>query len=88
MQNSKSASLKDGVLTMKGVTADTLYFSDRPERITGRVTTQKFVAMTGYIFLPRQENLWVDFVALNGVIHKSTAACSVIQANKARGPCG
>ena len=42
--------MKDGVLTMKGVTADTLYFSDRPERITGRVTTQKFVAMTGYIF--------------------------------------
>ena len=43
VQNSKSVSLKDGVLTMKGVTADTLYFSDRPERITGRVTTQKFV---------------------------------------------
>ena len=43
-------SLKDGVLTMKRVTADTVYFSDRPERITGRVTTQKFVAMTGYIF--------------------------------------
>lgn len=43
VQNSKTVSLKDGVLTMKGVTADTLYFSDRPERITGRITTKKFV---------------------------------------------
>ena len=43
VQNSKAVSLKDGVLTMKGVTEDTLYFSDRPERITGRFTTKKFV---------------------------------------------
>ena len=47
VQNSKAVSLKDGVLTMKGVTADTLYFSDRPERITGRITTKKFIDKWG-----------------------------------------
>lgn len=43
VQNTMAVSLKDGVLTLKGVTADTLYFSDRPERIAGRITTKKFV---------------------------------------------
>jgi hypothetical protein len=43
VQNAREVSLQDGVLTLKGVTPDTLYFSDRPERIVGRVTTQEFV---------------------------------------------
>ncbi len=43
VQNSTGVSLKDGVLTLKGVTPDTLYFSDRPERITGRYATAEFV---------------------------------------------
>ncbi len=60
------------------ILADTYVAVDEKGRILG----------TYYIKAPRQDNLWVDFVALNGVIHKSTAACSVIQANKARGPCG
>jgi hypothetical protein len=43
VQNTNQVSLKDGVLTLKGVAQETLYFSDRPERIVGRVTTQEFV---------------------------------------------
>jgi hypothetical protein len=43
VQNSGGVSLSDGVLTMKDVATDTIYFSDRPERIAGRFTTQKFV---------------------------------------------
>ena len=43
VQNAAGVLLKDGVLRMKGVAADTLYFSDRPERITGRISTQEFV---------------------------------------------
>ncbi len=42
VQNSKAVSLKDGVLTMKGVQSDTLYFSDRPDRIVGRMSTNEF----------------------------------------------
>ncbi len=44
VQNAKAVALKDGVLTLSDVAGETLYFSDRPERITGRVTTAKFVA--------------------------------------------
>ncbi|MCP4246911.1 MAG: hypothetical protein GY778_07665 [bacterium] len=47
VQNAKSVMLKDGVLTLKGVAADTLYFSDRPERIVGRITTADFVTEWG-----------------------------------------
>ncbi len=43
VQNAQEVSLKDSVLTMKGIASDTLYFSDRPDRIVGRVTTQEFV---------------------------------------------
>lgn len=43
VQNAKEVSLKDGVLTLKGVADDTLYFSDRPDRIVGRETTKEFV---------------------------------------------
>ncbi len=40
VQNAQAVSLKDGVLTLKGIGGDTLYFSDRPDRIVGRVTTK------------------------------------------------
>ena len=43
VQNAHKVSLKDNVLTLKGVASDTLYFSDRPDRIVGRITTEKFV---------------------------------------------
>ena len=47
VQNAASVTLKDGVMTMKGIATDTLYFSDRPDRITGRITTQKLVDKWG-----------------------------------------
>lgn len=43
VQTCRSATLADGKLTMTGVSPSTLYFSDRPERITGHVTTSVFV---------------------------------------------
>lgn len=43
VQNAKAVMLKDGVLTLSGIAGDTLYFSDRPDRITGRITTAEFV---------------------------------------------
>lgn len=43
VQNAESVTLKEGVLTLKGVATDTLYFSDRPNRIAGRVTVADFV---------------------------------------------
>jgi len=43
VQNAASAKIEGGVLTLGGVTADTLYFSDRPDRIVGRVANRDFV---------------------------------------------
>jgi hypothetical protein len=43
VQYAESSTLSEGVLTMKGVLPDTLYFSDRPHRVVGRESTQKFV---------------------------------------------
>ncbi|MEK6196335.1 MAG: hypothetical protein N2F24_19140, partial [Deltaproteobacteria bacterium] len=43
VQYAESATLSEGVLTLKGVAPETLYFSDRPHRIVGRLTTGKFV---------------------------------------------
>jgi len=43
VQNSGGVTLANGQLKLEGVSAHTLYFSDRPERIVGRVTTQEFV---------------------------------------------
>lgn len=42
-QYAKSVTLADGKLTMKGIQPETLYFSDRPDRIVGRLTTKEFV---------------------------------------------
>jgi hypothetical protein len=43
VQNAIAATLSEGVLSMIGITPETLYFSDRPDRIVGRVTTREFV---------------------------------------------
>ena len=43
VQNAQAVVLLDGALTLQGISPDTLYFSDRPQRIVGRVTTQAFV---------------------------------------------
>jgi hypothetical protein len=47
VQSAPKVSLKDGVLTLKGVNSSTLFFSDRPDRIVGHVPTAKFVAHWG-----------------------------------------
>ena len=43
VQHSGQATLADGVLTLKNAASETLYFSDRPDRIAGRITTAEFV---------------------------------------------
>jgi hypothetical protein len=43
VQNAQDVSLNDGSLRLEGVSPDTLYFSDRPDRIVGRVTTKEYV---------------------------------------------
>ncbi len=43
VQNATTVSLEGGVLTLGGIAGDTLYFSDRPDRIAGRITTAEFV---------------------------------------------
>jgi hypothetical protein len=43
VQNSKHATLADGLLRLSDVNPSTLYFSDRPERIVGHVGTKRFV---------------------------------------------
>ena len=47
VQTCKSATLADGKLTLLGVAPTTLYFSDRPERITGHLETSGFVEEWG-----------------------------------------
>lgn len=44
VQNAEGMSLEGGTLRLTGIGADTLYFSDRPERIVGRVPTKDYVA--------------------------------------------
>jgi hypothetical protein len=47
VQNAGSMTLSDGRLTMKNVSAVTLFFSDRPQRIAGQMRTQTFVKHWG-----------------------------------------
>jgi hypothetical protein len=47
VQTADSASLADGVLRMGGVNPVTIYFSDRPDRVAGHLTTEEFVATWG-----------------------------------------
>lgn len=43
VQTSHAMSFEDGRLTMHTLAPTTLFFSDRPDRVTGHVTTQEFV---------------------------------------------
>jgi hypothetical protein len=43
VQTCRSATLAEGKLTLFGVAPTTLYFSDRPDRITGHLETKDFV---------------------------------------------
>ncbi len=47
VQSAPTVTLKNGVLTLRGVNGSTLYFSDRPDRIVGHVPTTEFVAHWG-----------------------------------------
>lgn len=47
VQGAASSTLADGVLTLGGVGNSTIYFSDRPERLAGHLTTQEFVENWG-----------------------------------------
>lgn len=44
VQYASAVTLKDGVLTLVDVAPDTLFFSDRPDRIWGRETMEDFLA--------------------------------------------
>jgi hypothetical protein len=47
VQSAQSATLENGVLTLKSVAHSTIYFSDRPERISGHTPTETFVSQWG-----------------------------------------
>jgi len=47
VQTADSVTLADGVLVMGGVNPATIYFSDRPDRVAGHLTTDEFVATWG-----------------------------------------
>ena len=43
VQNAQGAALDNGKLTLKGIAPATIFFSDRPQRIAGHLTTKDFV---------------------------------------------
>lgn len=43
VQSAKGVSYHDGKLTLKGVAPATVFFSDRPDRIVGHMTTAEFI---------------------------------------------
>ena len=43
VQLAKGATVSDGEMTLVGASPSTLYFSDRPERVVGHMTTEQFV---------------------------------------------
>jgi hypothetical protein len=43
VQNARTVTLEDGVLTLEGVSPTTLFFSDRPEKIAAHGLTSEFV---------------------------------------------
>ena len=47
VQTAQSVSSEDGTLTLRGITASTLYFSDRPQRVVGHMATTDFVDLWG-----------------------------------------
>lgn len=48
VQSAQEVTLANGRLEMKGVTPATLFFSDRPERITGHAATDTWVKQWGF----------------------------------------
>jgi hypothetical protein len=44
VQSAKTIDYKDGVMTLHGVPAQTMFFTDRPNRVVGNLPTDKFVA--------------------------------------------
>lgn len=44
VQNAHSMSYDDGRLTLTGLAPTTLFFSDRPDRVTGHITSHEFVS--------------------------------------------
>ena len=47
VQTAQGITRMDGTLTLNGVTASTLYFSDRPQRVVGYIATTDFVDLWG-----------------------------------------
>jgi hypothetical protein len=43
VQTAQGIDSADGTLTLRGITPSTLYFSDRPQRVVGHMTTADFV---------------------------------------------
>ena len=44
VQSAKKVDCKDGILTLYDVPRQTIFFSDRPNRVVGNLPTEKFVA--------------------------------------------
>jgi hypothetical protein len=47
VQTAQGIDRADGTLTLRGITASTLYFSDRPQRVVGHMATADFVDLWG-----------------------------------------
>ncbi len=47
VQTARGSTNANGTLTLTGVTASTLFFSDRPQRVVGHMTTADFVDLWG-----------------------------------------
>jgi hypothetical protein len=47
VQTAQGIDSTNGTLTLKGITPSTLYFSDRPQRLVGHMTTAQFVDLWG-----------------------------------------
>jgi hypothetical protein len=47
VQTAQGITRMDGTLTLNEVTASTLYFSDRPQRVVGHMATTDFVDLWG-----------------------------------------
>ena len=47
VQTAQGIDKTGGTLTLRGVTPSTLYFSDRPQRVVGHMTTADFVGLWG-----------------------------------------
>ena len=47
VQTTKGGAFKDGVLTLNSLAPTVLWFSDRPDRVVGRVTPEEFLNASG-----------------------------------------